>query len=297
MRLPMRAISLAISASLALVLSFVSLCGISVPAFASGDDKSPAATSASSKNAAPVPDREKKVYTNDDIDRMFPKPKLAVVSSSRAPIQVAASPRTRIVTNEPLTPEKDPLWYAQQVAALEAELGQIAPREESLREFRASRSTDAPPGMRAGLQLNAPCDGFTTDNEIFNLEQRRAEIEQQIASLEDTAQQNDMPPAVIRDAPEILAAAQNPLTPAEERTLLAERQAQLADELNATQNELAGMSKQATALGANLQRPTPGFGGNMTTDLIQRLDNRANEIQGALDQTEDAARQAGAGER
>jgi hypothetical protein len=292
MRIPMRAISLA-SASLALIL----LSGISIPAFASGNDKSAASSSAAAKNAAPVPDREKKVYTNDDIDRMFPKPKLSVVSSSRMPIQVAATPRAKSVANQPLTPEKDPLWYAQQVAALEAELGQVATREESLREFRASRSTDAPPGMRTGLQLNAPCDGITTDNEVSNLGQRRAEIELQIVALEDTAQQNDMSPSIIRDSPEILAAAQNPLTPAEERALLADRQAQLEDELNATQNELAGMSEQATALGANLQRPTPGFGGNMTTDLIERLDNRASGIQGALDQTEDAARQAGAGER
>jgi len=289
MRISMRAISLA-SATLAVVL----LSGISIPAFASGDDKSPATTSATAKNAAPAPDREKKVYTNDDIDRMWPKPKLSVVSTSRAPIQVAATPRPRSVTNEPLTPEKDPLWYAEQVAALEAELGQIAMSEEGLREFRASGSTDTLPGTRIGLQLNAPCDGFTTDNQISNLEQRRAEIEQQIAALEDTAQQNDMPLAIIRDAPEILAAAQNPLTPAQERFEIAEREAQLANELNATQDELAGMSEQATALGANLQPPTPGFGGNMTTDLIERLDNRASEIQGALDQAEDAARQAGA---
>ena len=292
MRIPMRAISLA-SASLAVVL----LSGISIPAFALGDDKSPATTSATAKNAAPAPDREKKVYTNDDIDRMWPKPKLSVVSTSRAPIQVAATPRPRSVTNEPLTPEKDPLWYAEQVAALEAELGQIAMSEEGLREFRASGSTDTLPGTRIGLQLNAPCDGFTTDNQISNLEQRRAEIEQQIAALEDTAQQNDMPLAIIRDAPEILAAAQNPLTPAQERFEIAEREAQLANELNATQDELAGMSEQATALGANLQPPTPGFGGNMTTDLIERLDNRASEIQGALDQTEDAARQADAGQQ
>jgi len=289
MRVPMRAISLA-SASLAVVLLF----GISIPAFASSDDKSAAPSSAAAKNPAPVPDREKKVYTNDDIDRMFPKPKLSVVSTSRLPIQVAATSRANSVANQPLAPEKDPLWYAQQVAALEAGLGQIATREESLREFRARRSTDALPGMRVGLQLNGPCDGITTDNEISNLGQRRAEIEQQMAALEDTAQRNDMSPAIIRDAPEILAAAQNPLTPAEERLRLAERQAQLADELNATQNELAGMSEQATALGANLQPPTPGFGGNMTTDLIERLDNRANEVRGTLDQTEDAARQSGA---
>jgi hypothetical protein len=292
MRIPMRAISLA-SASLALVFC----CGNSIPAFASGDDKSPAPTSASSSKTAPAPDREKKVYTNDDIDRMWPKPRLSVVSTSRAPIQVAATSRAKSVTNEPLTPEKDPLWYAQQVAAREAELGQIATQEESLREFRTSGSTDTFSGTRIGLQLNAPCDGFTTDNQISNLEQHRAEIEQQLAALEDTAQENDMPPGVIRDAPEILAAAQKPLSTADERREIAERQTYLVNELNATQSELTGMSEQAAALGANLQPPTPGFGGNMTTDLIERLDDRANEIQGALDQTEDAARQTDAGRR
>ena len=30
----------------------------------------------------------------------------------------------------------------------------------------------------------------------------------------------------------------------------------------------------------------------MTTDLIERLDNRASEIKSALDETDDAARQA-----
>src|SRR6202021_3325285 len=141
MRIPMRAISLA-SASLAVVL----LSGISTRVFASGDDKSPAPAPTASKNVV-NPDREKKVYTNDDIDRMWPKPKLPVVSTSRAPIQMAATPRPRSVTNEPLTPEKDPLWYAEQVAALEAELGQIMMREEGLREFAATRPPPTCPGL------------------------------------------------------------------------------------------------------------------------------------------------------
>ena len=59
MRIPMRAISLAFSASLALILALAVLFGISIPAFASGDDKSAAPGSAAVKNAAPVPDREK----------------------------------------------------------------------------------------------------------------------------------------------------------------------------------------------------------------------------------------------
>jgi len=292
MRIPMRAISPAF-AVLALVLFF----GSSVPAFASGDDKSPAPSSAASKNAAPSPDREKKVYTNDDIDHLWPKPKLSVASSSATSTQVAATPRTKsvaVVAVEPLSPEKNPVWYAKQVAALEDELASLATRENRLRAFRTSGSTDTVPGTRNGLELNAPCQGVTTDNQISNLAQRRAEIVRQLAALENTAQENDMPPAVIRDAPEILAAAEKPLSPAQEGAQISEQQAQLTNELSATQDELSGMSAQAAALGANLQRPTPGFGGNMTTDFIQRLDNRSARIQEALDQTEESARQAGA---
>jgi hypothetical protein len=114
MRIHMRAISLA-SAGLALIF----FSGVSIPVFASGDDKSPAApASAAAKDAAPAPDREKKVYTNDDIDRMWPKPKLAVVSASRAQNQPVAVSRAAAVAAEPLSPERNPLWYATQVAAL-----------------------------------------------------------------------------------------------------------------------------------------------------------------------------------
>src|SRR6202021_1221222 len=141
MRIPIRAISLA-SASLAVVL----LSGISTRVFASGDDKSPAPASTASKNVV-SPNREKKVYTNDEIDRMWPKPKLSVVSTSRAPIQMAATPRPRSVAKEPLTPERDPLWTAEQVATLEAELGQIMMREEGLREFAATRPPPTCPGL------------------------------------------------------------------------------------------------------------------------------------------------------
>jgi hypothetical protein len=286
MRIPMRRISLAFSANLVLVI----FCGISIPVFASGDDKSPAPVPAASNNAAPKPDREKKVYTNDDIDRLTGKQEGLLLVSSSSPTPNTPAPPVSAVD---LPPEKDPLWYAEQVATLEAELGQIATRKERLREFRTSGSTGSLPGVHVGLRLNAPCEGITTDNEIQQLALQRQEIEQQIAALEDTAHENDMPPAIIRDAPEILAAAQKPLTPAEERKLLAEQQAQLANELNATQEELAAMSEEAAASGANLLPPTPGFGGNMTTDLIERLDNRASAIEAALEQTEDAARKVG----
>ena len=288
MRTRMRPVSL-----IAEVLAVLLFCGISIPASASGDDKSPASVSAP-KNAAPTPDREKKVYTNDDIDRMWPKYSFVVVSAPQAQVQPDGSaPDGTTLTIQPVSPEKDPLWYAKQVVILEAELDRIANKEERSLEFRTSGSTGMLPGVHIGLRLNAPCEGITTDNEIAQLELRRQEIEEQLAAIADTAQENDLAPGILRDAPAILAAAEEPLTPDEERRALAERQALLIDQLNATQDELSYMSDQAAAIGANLQPPTPGFGGNMTTDLIERLDNRANQIQVALDQTEDAARRIG----
>jgi hypothetical protein len=288
MRTRMRPVSL-----IAEVLAVLLFCGVAIPVFASGDDKSPAPISAP-KNTAPAPDREKKVYTNDDIDRMWPKDSFAVVSASQFQVQPGGGVSDgTMLTIQPVDPEKDPLWYAKQVVVLEAELDRIANKEERDLEFRASGSTSMLPGVHIGLRLNAPCEGITTDNEIAQLNLRRQEIEEQLAGLEDTAQQNDLPPGILRDAPVILEAAQTPLTPDEERRALAERQALLIDQLNATQDELSYMSDQAAAIGANLQPPTPGFGGNMTTDLIERLDNRANQIQVALEQTDEAARRIG----
>jgi len=287
MRTSMRPVSL-----IAAVLALLLFCGIAIPVFASGDGKSPASVSPP-KNAATAPDREKKVYTNDDIDRMWPKESFAVVSASQVQAGDTAPDGATLII-QPVSPEKDPLWYAKQVIVLEAELDRIANKEERDLEFRASGSTRVLPGVHIGLRLNAPCEGITTDNEIAQLDLRRQEIEEQLAAIADTARENDFPPGIIRDAPVILEAAQTPLTPDGERRALAERQALLIDQLSATQDELSYMSDQAAAVGANLQPATPGFGGNMTTDLIERLDNRASQIQVALDQTDEAARRIGA---
>jgi len=51
--------------------------------------------------------------------------------------------------------------------------------------------------------------------------------------------------------------------------------------------------KQAAAQGIVLLPVTPNYGGNLTTNLIQTLDNRAGEIHNALSANEDAARRAG----
>ena len=294
------------------VLALILFSLITVPVLASGDDKAAAsalsATSSASVTPAPSttalttatrPDREKKVYTNDDIDRMWPKEQ-ASANDAQAPWMSAVAPtqarksaavsRAVHTTNAPLNPEQDPVRYAEQIEALNAELDSISSREASLRDFRA---TGTGPGLTIGLQFDAPCDGITTDNAIQQLELRRYEIEQQIDELQDTARQNGVSAAVFRNPAEILQAAQKPLSPGQERAVLMERQSDLIGQYDGVQNQLADMSDAAAAQGITLLPVTPNWGGNLTTNRIQSLDERATQIQNALSENEDAARRAG----
>jgi hypothetical protein len=306
MRSSIRAVS-HFPAVLAVILSGL----LASAAFAAGDDKpaAPVTTTAATTPltappTAPVgkaarPDREKKVYTNDDIDQMWPKAQAAVSDAQISPASAFTPPSARrsvavsraaSATTAPPSRENNPVWYAAQVESLYAELERLSSREASLRDFRATGS-DA--GVTIGLQFGAPCEGITTDNEIQQLVTRRQEIEQQISDLQDTAQQNGMPPAVIQDPSDVLQAARRPLSPGQERAALLERQSDLVGQLDGVQNQLADMASQAAAQGIVLLPPTPQWGGNLTTNRIQSLDNRAGQLQNALGDNEDAARQAG----
>jgi len=302
MRSSIRAVSL-FPAVLAAALS----CVLAAPAFALGDDKPATPSSATAAPTAAAakaarPDREKKVYTNDDIDQMWPKAQAAASDSQSYPASAytppvapgsAADSRPESlggVASAPPSRENNPVWYAAQVESLYAELENISAREASLRDFRETGS-DA--GVTIGLQFGAPCEGITTDNAIQQLAARRQEIEQQISDLQDAAAQNGMPPAVIQDPSEILQAARKPLSAGQERAALMERQSELIGKLDGVQNQLADMSSQAAAQGIVLLPPTPQWGGNLTTNWIQSLDERANQLQNALGENEDAARQAG----
>src|SRR5208282_1829485 len=71
------------------ILAVMLFSVIAAPAFAAGDDSpgKPAATAAR-------PDHEKKVFTNDDIDQMWPK---AQAAASVAPSRSASATRTPAV--------------------------------------------------------------------------------------------------------------------------------------------------------------------------------------------------------
>jgi hypothetical protein len=278
-----------------MLLAAILFCGVSIPAFASGDDKP--APPASVPSAA-RPDRDTKVITNDDFDRMFPKARtrsdesrpsdanVFIVPASQNQAGDTRAPRTvRVPTN----PDADPQRYAAQLLALSAELDSVRARAQSLRDFRA---TSTGPNLTFGLQINAPCEGISTDNAIEQLAIRRNDIEQEMNNVETVAQQNGVSSGALQQALEILQAGPQ-LGRAQQEAALQNKQSQLVGELAAVHNELTGMSNQASAQGIVLLPVTPNGGGNMTTNLIQNLDNRADEIKSALDENADAARRAG----
>lgn len=262
---------------------------ISIPAFAGGSGEGVAAK-------RPVPDTEKKVITNDDLEAKYGKPAPASEMRDSQPISASTQTAPTIQSTsstaprEPLPPEKDPVWYAQQTVTLNEELADIDSAAQRLIQFRDSGTTIA-----TGLTLSAPCEGISTDNRIAQLLARRSEIEAQVADLEDTARRNDLPPGIFVDASAIVQAAeqQPPLTPRQERAALADRLDHLADELAQTQSVVEGMQEYTASQRMTLLTPTNGYGGNMTTDLLERLGAQSNALQSQISNLEDNALRAG----
>ena len=267
------------------------LCvGLAIPSatFAAGDPAKPA--------ASPKPDSQKKVWTNDDVERLNPDfaviraPEATTVSASTLTIVTVpplAPVSHRAVVRAPLAPEQDPRWYAQQVTTLQAELSAIDSHEDELRQFRATGA-----GLPTGLVLNAPVEGITTDNLIAQLEARRQEIAQQIDALGDLARQNDLPPGILVAGHGLAETADQP-TVEEQRAAAVQLARDASDELAEVQGVVAGMHEETSAQGMTLLQPTPGEGGNMTTDLLDRLDSRANDLQSVISGAQDEAQSLG----
>jgi hypothetical protein len=283
MRIPMRFSFLAAIAAV--------LCGgltAPVATLAAGDPAKPA--------ASPKPDSQKKVWTNDDVERLNPDfvvnraPQASTGSATTLTIVTVPplAPAThRVVARAPLAPAQDPRWYAQQVTALESELSAIDSHEDELRQFRATSA-----GLPTGLVLNAPVEGITTDNLIAQLEARRQEIAQQIDALGDLARQNYLPAGILVAGRGLAEIADHP-TVEEQRSAAVSLARDASDELAEVQGVVAGMHDQVSSQGITLQQPTPGDGGNMTTDLLERLDSRANDLQSVISSAQDTAQGLG----
>jgi hypothetical protein len=273
--------SLTLIAALATV-SFLCLAG---PAFAGGAEKTPAPS-------RPTPTLEKKVFTNDDLPNWGRPSVMKEVTQSEALNAMAnlpAAPGGLSAASKPYSPEKDPYWYARQAESLEAELQSLGGKVQQLSRFRQTGT-----GLPTGLILDAPCEGITTDNEIAQLNLRRQQIEQELDQLGDTARRNDFPPGLFRETAELVQADEGriSLTPAQEQAALLQKLESFQEELVQVQNVVAGMKQVTAARRMTLLLPT-GNGGNMTTDLLERLAARANAIRSDISSVEDDARRAG----
>jgi hypothetical protein len=252
----------------------------------------PLATFAGGPPAKPAakPDQQKKIWTNEDVARLNPD---YVEGAGNSATVIAVVPPTFVVTPEgpkpapvvvavPIAPEQDPAWYGRQLANWQAQLAAVEAREEQLRNFRATSS-----GLATGLVLDAPVEGITTDNLIANLDSERRDILAQIDALEDMAHSNGF-------APGALVAPEGPQPTVEEQREALLRTVQSANaQREGIELTKAMMRQQAADLHATLQTPTPGWGGNMTTDLLERLDRQAASLATTVASADDAARSLG----
>jgi len=259
---------------------------VATPARAGGDGAA----------AGGLPAVEKKVFTNDDLEAKYGKPpvtaetKAAQTVAAAAPAKQAPAPSGRAAAAR-IPREKNPVWYAEQSVAMSDELAAIDVESQRLILFRAPGNT---PRAGTGMILSAPCEGISTDNRIAQLAQRRQEIQLQMDDLEDMGRRNGMPPGIFRDADAIAAAAQPQirLTLAQQRASLLDRVDELSAELAQTEGVVGAMQADTAARRMTLLR-SPGYGGNPTTDLLDRLDAHSNALQNEMARITDQALSSG----
>jgi hypothetical protein len=278
-----------------ILLSAGLLCALSIPAFAGdGTPKSAAANSPDGNSAQPSPVRQKKIYTNEDVESLAHKSGVSTVGNaapddSAAPDaqgtgerQILSTPRA----HTPLAPDKDPALYAAQYLALTARMDGIDNRVQELRSFVASDAAPGPsaPGINFGLNIYAPCDGITTDAQIQQLLQQRAQLDAQISDLEGRAQLNGIDSGVFRNASAI--APRSTTIPTRE-TLNA-----LQIDLAQARGTEAAMHQEAAAQNAKII-PETKFGGGFTANFLKRLNSQQAAAQQQIDAVEDTARHEG----
>ena len=254
---------------------------LSAPVMAAGGSSAAAAPK-------PKPDVEKKVWTNDDFPAVAQTSDTAELAAATLVTESAAAGPASENASGLVNPEQDPRFYILQMASLENELTRVESQEKQLRNFRETSSEIQP-----GLQLYAPCEGVSTDNLIAQLDARRSEILQQMDAVSDTARRNDISPGILRDASDLAAGLEAPLSPEEQQDVLKTQAHDLTRELDETRGIAQASEAQAQSQGFTLAEPSANAGGNMTTNMLEDLDRRSQALQNEISEVEDQARRSG----
>jgi hypothetical protein len=163
---------------LSLLLSaFLSVCLFAAPARAANKPNSEA------------PDKQKTVWTNDEVEKLRLRGLITVFNVPAAPPEAPAAP-------QPYDRTKDPVWYADEAAKLHAEL---ANAQAEVRQYRKTLD-DARDLKRTtgGIALDQGALGITPQAGIEILESRVRDLATKIDALHDMARHNGFPPGLTR---------------------------------------------------------------------------------------------------
>ncbi len=249
---------------------------------------------------APRPKIQKRVFTNEDLER----PGGQLITTEGPPTEAAApsaEPRaaafagTAFAKLEPYVKERDPEWYRGQLGSLRAEVARVDTQIHRLRDFRATGR-----GMMGGLVLGEPSLRLTPENEIEQLGVRRQELQQQIDELEGNARRNGIAPGFLIAAspymPALSAQTRPRLTPAEADELEEQRteiEVQLAEEkahLKVAQKQLDLIERDDVLFRqqfySNPEYASDDKGKAQLTRLASRLTAKQDELSAAQEKIE-----------
>ena len=139
--------------------------------------------------------QSKKVWTNDDLDKLRAQGLISIVgpdaNATSAPAATTPSEPTFPVYNSRLD---DPDWYAQKAADLQTELDA---REAALQQEQIAIAQAADRVTQPGITLNQPTIGVTPQAALAVLEAQVDDVQSQLDELNDLARQNGIPPGVL----------------------------------------------------------------------------------------------------
>jgi hypothetical protein len=139
--------------------------------------------------------RGRRVWTTDDMDDLRARGLISIVgpAADAAPAAAAVAPAEASRYNSRM---QDPVWYADQAAALQAQLAErmaaLLLARQNLVQARSLRQTTG------GINLAEANAGITPEEGLLVLEGRVGEVQSQLEELADFARRNYIPPGLLR---------------------------------------------------------------------------------------------------
>ena len=138
----------------------------------------------------------KRVWTNDDMDQLRARGLISTFNvAPETIVQAPATPSEPAPSTTSPSRLEDPAWYAQQAAELQAELDR---RVAALHEAQTNLAQAEAGITQPGIAMDKKNPGVTPEAGLDALEAQVLEIQNQLDELSDLAQQNNIPPGVLR---------------------------------------------------------------------------------------------------